>query len=74
MAPALPLLDPILAIRIALPGPVQLLPAGASSATSLAGPSVGGATFLFSNPLLFHLLSYALASPAQLELQTGPRG
>ncbi|KAM0456046.1 hypothetical protein ACHAPV_007596 [Trichoderma viride] len=36
MAPALPLPDPILAIRIALPGPVQLLPLGASSAMSLA--------------------------------------
>lgn len=34
----------ILAIRIALPGPVQLLPVGASSAMSLAGPSASGAS------------------------------
>jgi hypothetical protein len=82
MAPAL-LPDPILAIRIALPGPVQLLPTGASSDMGLAGPPVGGASSvaLFERLSICYCCCYcycdcycALASSSQLELQTGPRG
>lgn len=79
MAPVLPLPDPILAIRIAVPGPVQLLPLGASCDMSLAGPSVAGSRWsavpLFERSSMAQpLLSCALAFGSQLELQTGPRG
>lgn len=76
--PGSPPLDPILAIRIALPGPVQLLPPGASCDMSLAGPSVAGSRWssvpLFERcSIAQRLLDCALAG-SQLELRTGPRG